>query len=319
MSFDLSQCQIRTPIGEDRGRLYRFLMDQFPPDRPLLQTVMDTGRGYYTWTPLALYQGNELMGCAAILPMRIWLDGRMHDVAGLASVATEPRYRRLGAARRLVEHCLEITDRRGLACVLFTSLPPVYQGAGFQAIRQDYVGAAVEQLRFQGCGPAGQTRDELDEAAVAVLARIYAQHCPPYTGKVERDAEYWEFYQILFHANAQATIVLCQRDGRPRGYARCEREADRLLVSEVCAEPREKEVVEALFARIADQAQQAGAEWVTLALPRDHFARQFLHDRGIALQAEPPGAPREAFMVRPSAGRPFDPWADLQWSLADKF
>lgn len=318
MPFELSRCEIRTPVGEERARLCRFLMDQFPPDRPLLQAVIDTGRGYYTWIPLGLYQGGELLGSAALVPMRIWLDGGTRDVVGLASVATEPQYRGLGIARRLVEHCLEITDRQGLACVLFTSLPRVYQGSGFHAIRQDYLGAAAGQLWFRDSGLACRPQVELDEAAVAVLARIYADDCPPYTGKIERDPAYWEFYQILFRANAQATIVLCEHEGRPRGYFRSEREADRLLISELCAEPQER-VVEALLARIADQSQRAGVGWVTLALPPDHFARRFLQDRGIALQPEPPGAPRETFMVRPTAGRPLDPWMGLQWSLADKF
>jgi predicted acetyltransferase len=294
-------------------------MEQFPSDRPLLQRVLDTGRGYYTWTPYALYRDNELLGSASLMPMQVQLDGRNCEVAGIASVATVSRYRRLGIARRLLEHCLGITDRWGVPCVLFSSLPRVYEGVGFREVPQEYVGVRAEQLRFPAAAFTCKRFERLDGQTQALLARIYSQRCPAYTGKIDRNSDYWELYQLLFDPAPRAMILLCQRQGTAVGYARCEQEADRLLVCELCADPRETGVLEAIFSHIAAEARQAGSDWVTLAVPRDHFARQYLEHRGIAPRPEPPGAVRETFMVRPCPGEPLGPLGALQWSLADKF
>ncbi|NUQ63777.1 MAG: GNAT family N-acetyltransferase [Pirellulales bacterium] len=294
-------------------------MDQFPPDRPLLETVMETGRGFSTWTPYALFCGEKLLGNVSLMPLRIWVEGRFQEVMGIASVATDPTCRRMGVARRLMDHCLAITDRQGLAGVLFTSLPRVYEPFGFCAVEQTYRAIAAERLRVAASTPQCAWNESLSGPMLGLLARIYRTECPDYNGKVDRDAAYWEFYRTLLDASPPTELLISFRGGQPSGYARCELESDRILVTELCANPSDENTAEGLLAEIADRASRRSADWVTLALPPDHFVFRFFQNRAILPEREPEGFRRETFMARPAGGHTGVSLAGLQWSLADKF
>ena len=56
-----------------------------------------------------------------------------------------------------------------------------------------------------------------------------------------------------------------------------------------------------------------------MMLPPDHFAWPVLRRHDVAIEPEPPGVAREAFMVRPAPGQLRPALLRLQWSLADKF
>ena len=90
MDRDFSQYQIRVPRGRDLQRLHDFLSECFPPDRPVFAEMARSGKGFYTWSPYALYRGSEIVANVSLMPMRIWLEGRVRDVVGVASVATVP-------------------------------------------------------------------------------------------------------------------------------------------------------------------------------------------------------------------------------------
>ncbi len=319
MTLDLSECEIHSPRGDKLRELCRFLINQFPSDRPVLDPVIEAGQGYATWTPYGLYHRGRLLGSLALMPLKVWLDRRFQQVVGVASVATDPKFRRMGVARRLLDHCLGLTERQAAPTVLFTSLPEVYRSAGFREIQQQYVGTCATALQFGGAPPSHETRKTLDGSTREILAGIYGKAPSFHTGKIERDADYWQFYERLFNSNRHVELLLLSREGRTHGYARLESEGDRLLVSELCVDSAEESLLASVCTGIAGQARQQGVEWVTLALPADHCLREFLNVLGVSLALEPPGAARESFMVRPAGAAPIGALASFLWPLSDKF
>jgi predicted acetyltransferase len=319
MDRNLSDCQIRTSSGGSVERLYEFLSECFPPDRPVFAEMARTGKRFYTWTPHTLYRGNEIVGNISLMPMRIWLEGRVTDVVGIASVATAPQYRRQGVASHMLRYALSLLDPQHIPCVLLTGLPEVYQGVGFRAVPQECRAARASQLHFASRGFDGKLLMSLDDARLPELVRLYAEKYPNYDGKVDRDPDYWQLYVMLFNLSPKSQLLLCVRGGEMFGYARFDQDGDRLTVCELCAEPSAVDVCEALLGFLAELAAEARVQWLSFALPPDHFAWPVLRRHDVAIEPEPPGAARETFMVRPASGQLPPALLRLQWSLADKF
>jgi predicted acetyltransferase len=319
MHRDWSDCEFRVPSGDSVERLYEFLSECFPPDRPVFAEMARTGKRFYTWTPHALYRGDEIVGNVSLMPMRIWLDGRVTKVMGVASVATAPQYRRQGVARDMLRRALGLVDPQDVPCVLLTGLPEVYQGVGFRVVPQDYRAVRVSQMNFTSRGLDGSLLESLDDARLFELTRVYDQEYPNCDGKVDRDSDYWQLYAMLFNLAPQSRILLCTRGAEMLGYVRFDQEEGRLTVCELCAEPSAADVCEALLGLLQEFAAHANAEWLSLAIPPGHFAWALLRRHGVAVEPEPTGVAREAFMVRPASGQPRPSLLGLQWSLADKF
>jgi predicted acetyltransferase len=318
MILDFNDCDIRTPAESDRGPLYQILAEQFPSDGPVFQEFLEHQGRLYTWVPYTLCRSEEILGNVSLMPMRVWFEGRLRQIVGIASVATRPQYRGCGIAKHLLRHCLELVDRQQLPCALFTGLPRVYEGAGFRTVEQRYLGVPAKRLRFEESDAACTELESLDHSTSKLLAVLYARS-PSYVGKLDRDPDYWPLYRILFNAYPRVRLAVVRSGDEARGYVRWETENDRLLISELCAEPNDDRLIRLLLDHVAGRAESLGLPWITLALPPDHFVRLTLEDRGIALAPEPPGSPREPFMVRPPRGESPDAWGRLPWSLADKF
>lgn len=319
MTLELSKCEIRTPTGDALVALYRMMMEAFPVDRPVFAEMIQKGKRFYTWTPYAMYLGDELLGNVSLVPMRIWLGSQPTEVVGIASVATQKQYRRQGVATHLVRHSLGIVDERKVPAVLFTGLPGLYEPLGFKRIDQIYEAAPAAQIRLANRGFNCEPLDQLDQSRLDQMAAIYADEYPNYDGKVVRDPDYWQLYQMLFNPYPRSAILLCTSKGRAVGYARVEVEEDRLLMAELCGRADAVGAADALLRFAADYARQAGVDLVTFAFLPGHFAREILQRNRVPLEPEPAGAHRETFMARPPAGQSLGQWGRLQWSLADKF
>lgn len=319
MPLDERSCVIRPPRSDELPALYAFLSDCFPTDRPLFDELRRTGRKLYTWTPTACWTNGRIVGSAALMPVRVWLGGQAVELVGVASVATAPEHRRQGIARRLLERVLQSVDERALSSVLFTGVPDVYRSLGFQPTAQHYLVARAELAAFCCDGFDEQVCTELAPQQIERLAALYERQYPNYDGKVVRDADYWWLYAALLRFTPHSQALLCSRRGELLGYARFDRERDRITITELCAKPAAADVAEALLGFLQRQARQADAEWLSLALPPQHFAWSLLQGAAVALQEEPPGANRETFMVRPSCSAADSRLLRLQWSLADKF
>ena len=319
MKIDLSNCEIRMLTSNNRLPLYRLLMEVFPTDRPLIAELIDHEDRFPNWPAYTLWSDNVVLGNVSLAPMRVWLDGRLTELAGIAWVATREQYRRQGVANRLLRHVLEVVDAEGLPSALGTGLPGVYEPLGFEVVEQIYLAAPARQLASGQPKFESRTYQTLTPDLVETMARMYAGADSNHDGRVVRDREYWQLYRALFDGDPNASLLVGEGEGRAAGYIRIETEDDRLLVSELCCPSTAADVARALLGCVAQLAMGTKRETITLALPRDHPAMQILRRSAIALKPEPAGASRETFMVRAPGGRPLGPLGKLQWPLCDKF
>ena len=316
MEVDFAECEVRTPTGAGLTGLYAMLMDVFEADRPIFAEMIETGKPFYTWTPYALYRGDEVLGNVSLVPMRIRLEGRVREVVGIASVATPMRYRRMGIATHLLGHCLRIVDGQSRPAVLFTDLPAMYERVEFQVIPQSYRTAQTGRMDFAGKSLEARVVEKVSGRDIEQLVRLFDERGATYEGTVVRDGAYWQLYEMLFNLYTKSKILFFTDAGEPCAYARVEVEGDRLLVCEVCGD---EDGVAALLGSVADYACEVQRDVITFALSPDHFVWQLLEDQKVELGPEPAGARRETFMVRPAAGEALGAFGRLQWSLADKF
>lgn len=317
--FDFTACRIESPPPKTRGPVTRFLYEVFEVDRPVLRQMEQPGFPWYTWQPYVLVRQGDVLGHVALLPMTVWLAGRLEPVVGVASVATHPEFRHRGVARYLLEYCMKEIDRHSVAAVLFTDRPEVYEKHGFRDVPQEYCGVGTARLDALDGQFACTTHQVLDEQILAAVRHVYETECPDYSGKLVREDGYWPLYGVLFSCFERPRILACSSHGRVIGYLRLESQRDRLLVSEFCCAAEEGAVIATLLSGARDYAVELDLRWITLAVPKAHFVWQWLAEREIGFAAEPPGGEHETFMIRGVQGRWDDRWGALQWSLADKF
>ncbi len=318
MEIDLRACELRPPDRHELPAVYKLLSDVFPVDRLFFELLAQPGGSFYHWMPYSLFFAGQVIGNAALFPIRYWHNGQPASVMGLASVATRADCRRQGVARRLIEHCLARIDERQMPGALFTRVPWLYEKFGYRVVPQTYLAARTEQFRFPRHELSVHVAERLPPEQVEAIGSLY-DCLPNYEGKVVRDAEYWAYYRLWTAGRPHWRFLFCTSADRLVGFARVEPEDDRLTVSELYAEPDRREVVETLLAATAEMAEQLRVQWITLALIPGHFVWPVLAAGQIDLVPEPHGANREAFMVRPAAGKPLGSLGRLQWPFADKF
>jgi predicted acetyltransferase len=319
MTINLSNCHIRTPVGDERLAIYRLLMEIFPADRPLIGQIIDDEDRFPDWPCYCLCSGDRVLGNVSLAPMQVWLDGRAVPLVGIAWVATRKEHRRQGIAKRLLRHALEVVDAQGLPAVLFTGLPGVYQPLGFEIVEQVYPAVPAQRLASGRPKLDIQTHGTLTPKLVETIARIDAESDSNQDGRVVRDTKYWQLYGALFNGNPNVGLLVCKQEGRAVGYVRVETEDDRLLVSELSCPTAATDVARALLDCVAELAMESKRNTITLALPSDHPAMRSLRQSGVTLEPEPATARRETFMVRGPSGQAVESLKELQWPLCDKF
>lgn len=333
MGIDFDACDIRIPRGRDLAAVYQMLMEAFPTDRPVIEEHLRTGRPYYTLRHHSLFRqstvlGREVLGNVGLMPMRVWLDGGKLSLVGIAAVATPQRFRRQGVAGHLLEHCLAIADRQGLPSVLYTDSAAFYARRGFVPVEQTLLASSAEGLAdLTDAGGDCRLLDWLSCHELRQMSRLHGDEYPKFDGTLDREEAYWPIYGWMINLYPKCRVLFYEKEGRLRGFVRCEQEIDRLLVTEVCYDRGRPSVVETLLSaagrlalgRLPCLGNSRGSHTVTLALPKKHPAWSILRQKKMAVEPEAAGVSREVFMVRPAPGKPLDRLAELQWSMADKF
>ena len=319
MSLDFSKCAIVQPSGEDLRELYRILQSLFPYDRPVYEEMLRGGQPFYTLISYAMYRDDEFAGHVGIIPMRIWLEGKLQDIIGIGAVATAPKFRRMGVSQRLMGRCIKAIDERHSPAVLFTDAPRVYESHGFNAIEQYYSACKIEGEIFTSKKHEYKLYDILSSADTEKMASIYAQRYPNYDGKVDRDDLYWGLYRMQFNPYSKIKVIFAYDRGHQRGYVRFEQEDDRLTITELCCGPDEVDVAESLLAAMWEYAEKYNIELCAFALPQKHFVWSLFAHKEIECRPEPGGVKREIFMARSAKGIGAEVPLAVQWSLADKF
>lgn len=308
------QLEIRRPSSQMMARLYGLMGEVFPSDRALMQHVLDGSVRLGNWDHFVISYGHEIVSHAALVHMRIWWHGQTVPVCGVASVFTMPSWRQQGLATRLLSAALESVEPDTPA-VLFTSMPAVYEGIGFEAAAQGVQRVAADEIRIASESFEVSSVRRLEPVHLEVMARVYEERGANDDGKLVRDGDYWPFYRELFNARGDVALHFCRRGGQTLGYVRVEREPEAVLVSELCAPRGEPALVQALLAQAAAEARLASVDDVAIALPASHAAWTLLDAQAVTRRGD--DTSRETFMMRSTSQA--DRLTGLRWSLADKF
>jgi predicted acetyltransferase len=317
MALDFSNCEIRSPVDPlELRRLYEMLAEVFPVERKLFQDIISGAHTLYNWEPHTLYQGDEPLGNVSIVMFHLQNGSRLLKTAGIASVATPERYRGMGVAKQLMNHVLKVIDAQNLPSILFTSLPRVYTGLGYQLVEQGLKQTAVKTLdRTEELSIRRLTR--LNKEALGTAEKLYSRLFP-HDGKLFRDEEYWRRYCSSVKNSDKVEFAFCSRGDKAVGYARLEYESDRVLLNEFYAPAESSEINTALWNWACTAAKEKGKDLISIALPQVHGLWVFLGKNCLEVEPET-GVEREVFMVRMPKHEPIKWLSGLRWSLSDKF
>jgi predicted acetyltransferase len=158
----------------------------------------------------------RLAAKAAVLPMRIWLNGRSIPMGGVAGVATWPEYRRQGLIRQLLQHALGAMREEGVAVsFLHPFYIPFYRKFGWEVVA-DAVTLEFPPAKCEGFAMRGAMRRiEQPMEELELLRGLYGRYAARFNTMLDRDAEWWE-HRVLAHER----LCYCYVDvsGEPQGY-----------------------------------------------------------------------------------------------------
>jgi len=318
MAGELDRAEIRPPRPEEWPAVCDLLARVFPIEDWLWSEVASQRACLCRWQSLCMFLDGEVLGHVGRMDIPIWLGGWVMTVAGVASVATAPEWRRHGVAGALLRRLMEGVDRDALCAALFTGVPKVYEKCGFRTVPQEYRAAPASAMPEPRADVSVEEIARLDSQVLARLDRIYSIEYPDHDGKVARDSDYWRWYALLFNNSRGKRILVCRRGRTDIGYVRIEEEPGQLLVSELCSSERDPESIEALVSVAGLAARDRGLGEMHFALPPSHGLWRVM--KGLGVPFSSPTVPRrEIFMVRGT--RASGPCAldGILWSLADKF
>ena len=316
MALDFAKCEMRAPSRqEELLRLYDFLKAIFVVDQPFFDALSEIERPLDNYLPYTLYNGEEILGVVALIPIRLWWGRREVELFGIASVATAPEYRRQGIVKHLLSHCLGIADKQGCLSVLFTDVPGVYEGAGFRKVEQKYYAARTEQLHFEDMGFNKKIYTRLTPQQFEEAAEFYRESYPNYDGKVIREGDYQKIYELFFNPYDHSKIIFCTDELSLQGYIRIENKNNELEVTELCYEVSEPETAESLLAGAMDYARENELKKIKFRLFPNHHAWDIIKQKSEALEEEAVSD----FMLRAAGDKDPGEFSALQWSGSDKF
>lgn len=129
----------------------------------------------------AAFDGSCAAGHCGIIPYTIECGGNLYRMAGIASVATLPEYRKQGIARELCEFAARWAEDNGFeSAPLYTSFFRVYESASWRKLAAPPALAAAS-----GSGAEWKTGSELTAAEKSEIPLIYG-NSGSFDGKVIR-------------------------------------------------------------------------------------------------------------------------------------
>lgn len=317
MGLDFSKCRIINPRGEQLLKMYKILWGIFPYDRPVYEELMQNNDSLYTLKNFALFQGNEFLGNAGLMPLKIYYQNKIIEIIGVGAVATMPSYRNQGIAKYLMQHCMQIIDEQQLPAALFTEVEAVYKKHGFESLNQVYLACEIKLNKLNTGSFEFEILESLYNDQLSEMKDVY-ENSFILDGKIVRDKNYWRMYQMFFNPYPKPLIILCRKKGALLGYLRFDAEDDRVTVTEMWSKEGES-VLEGLLSEVWKFANVRNLKVCTIALSANHPIYELLKNKGIKLGMEPKGVRRESFMMRAVKNKHLDDFLFLQWSLADKF
>ena len=158
----------------------------------------------------------RLAAKAAVLPLRIWLNGRSVPMGGVAGVATWPEYRRQGLVRQLLQHVLGEMRNEGVSVSFLHPFSiPFYRKYGWEVTAD----AAVLELPPAKCGgfamQGNMRRIDRPLEELPLLRDLYGRYAARFNTMLDRDASWWEQRVLI-----DDRLCYCYENasGEPQGF-----------------------------------------------------------------------------------------------------
>lgn len=167
-----------------------------------------------------------------IHPMRTYINGRLMDVGGVASVATWPEFRRKGMVGQLLSNGLKVMKDQGqTVSFLHPFAIPFYRKFGWE-LYTDFVQYELNASHLPtGAVPSGSvervTRDWTK------FHEIYTAYASRYNGMLARDEQWWN--QTVFKKKPGQAVVYRNGAGQATGYLLYEIKSKHLKIGEFVA------------------------------------------------------------------------------------
>lgn len=149
-----------------------------------------------------------------LLPLQVYIQGRVVPMGGIAGVATWPENRRQGLVAKLLTHTLQTMNEAGQTLsFLHPFLIPFYRKFGYE-IYCEYKKYTIPVANFPRKTEIEGTirRDKKD---IETLDHLYSQFAARYNGTLIRDKDWWE-NSVLDDDGHHA--VFYSKLGEPEGY-----------------------------------------------------------------------------------------------------
>lgn len=169
----------------------------------------------HTW---GYFKNNQLAAKMKIIPLEIFIHGKVFAMGGVASVATWPEHRRQGMVKQLLTHGLKEMKKNGQSVSLLHPFSfAYYRKYGWEHIfdRKEYTVKKEQFPRFndiQGTMRRTQLNDDLQ-----LLNEVYEQYARQFNGTLKRTDDWWRHHSALKDKKA-IVAVYDDRNRTPKGY-----------------------------------------------------------------------------------------------------
>jgi predicted acetyltransferase len=282
--IEVARSAFRSGANLERWTRYYAKNPHLPPERTLVAE-----------------RDGRILGTAALLDLKMAIDGRAASVDGVAAVAVHHTGRRQGVADALMRRSVaDAHGRRAPFSSLYAFRGSFYRRFGYAPVELGHV-VSVQPGDLPNSSERLRVRPYLDRDRAAV-ERCYRAALAGSTGPLDRTASWWEHRVFV---EDQDRVVYIAADGRITGYAIAKlMEAAplgrrRLRVHELIAlDARARRGLIGWLAGLGDEF-----EAVEITFPADSSVVPFLHtprfrDMRVPSQWEPAGALGWGLMAR---------------------
>lgn len=166
------------------------------------------------------FDEERLCSMLTIIPLEVYIFGKVLPMGGIASVATWPEERRKGAVTQLIHHALQEMRAQGQSISMLHPFSiPFYRKYGWElCIEHRSYTLTQHQLphHFQASGRVERLSAKGDELA-ALLAPIYEQYAVRYNGTLARTPQWWQ--RSVFRRKSGRVVMYRNASQTPTGYA----------------------------------------------------------------------------------------------------
>ncbi len=135
---------------------------------------------------------NQLVAKLHVIPLKVWVQGQVVSLGGVASVATYPEYRRHGLVRQLICHALEKMKEKGqVVSMLHPFQIDFYRKFGWEVFSQykkiTIPKADLNRMNHTGGSIKRISKENLNQD----FFNYYNSRAQLYNGMLVRDQDWW--------------------------------------------------------------------------------------------------------------------------------